>query len=84
MPVTNHAFASAVDCNYTMASRLRSGNRMPSAKMLSRICAAYQLDEGEALRMHAQGATVFSAWLREKVFDADDGAEADQTAEPAA
>lgn len=88
MPVTNHAFATAVGCNYTMASRLRSGNRMPSAKMLTRICAAYQLDEGEALRAHARGQDAFSAWLREKVFnvdaDADAAAAPQQAAEPAA
>lgn len=69
MPVNNHQFADAVGCNYTMASRLRSGHRMPSANMLARICRAYNLDEGEALRKHAEGAEALSAWLREKVFD---------------
>lgn len=81
MPVNNHAFADAVGCNYTMASRLRSGNRRPSADMMARICKAYELDEGEALRAHAQGPEVFSAWLREKVFDAGSGDEADDEAD---
>jgi transcriptional regulator with XRE-family HTH domain len=80
MPVNNHQFADAVGCNYTMASRLRSGNRRPSADMLARICRAYNLDEGEALRKHAEGPEALSAWLREKVFnapspDADDEVE---------
>ena len=72
MSVTNHAFANKVGCNYTMASRMRSGKRRPSAEMLSRICTAYGLDEGEALRTWAQGADTFSAWLRDKVFDQPD------------
>lgn len=80
MPVTNHAFAAAVGCNYTMASRLRSGARMPSAKMLTRICKAYKLDEGEALRMHAQGPDKFSAWLRTRIFDAGEPKVADPAA----
>jgi len=78
MPVTNHAFADKVGCNYTMASRLRSGQRKPSTAMLARICEAYKLDGSVALLMlhednqkKAQGQ-IFSAWLREKVFNADD------------
>lgn len=72
MPVTNHQFANDVGCNYTMASRLKSGHRLPSATMLGKICKAYGLDEGEALRAHTQGAEVFSAWLRKKVFERDE------------
>lgn len=68
VPVTNHAFAAKVGCNYTMASRLRSGERMPSARMLVSICDAYGLDEGVALRMFAKGSEEFSAWLRSVVF----------------
>jgi transcriptional regulator with XRE-family HTH domain len=64
-----------------MASRLRSGKRMPSAKMLGQICSAFNLDEGEALRAHRGGPDVFSAWLRDKVFsgktNADDAEEED-------
>lgn len=67
--VTNHKFAELVGCNYTMASRLRSGNRMPSAAMLAKICTAFHLDEGEALRKHQQGSDVFSQWLRDSVFN---------------
>lgn len=84
MPVNNHQFAAAVNCNYTMASRLRSGNRMPSARMLMRICRAYDLDEGEALRKHAEGPEEFSAWLRAEVFDAADDEDSEQVGEPAA
>lgn len=68
---SNTSFASKVGCNHTMASRLRSGHRMPSPDMLLRICKAYDLDEGEALRTYGEGAVAFSAWLRQKVFGED-------------
>lgn len=80
---TNSSFAARVGCNYTMASRLRSGNRMPSVYMLVRICSAYELDEGEALRQFAKGPTAFSQWLRDGVFgdldDATDSAGGDKS-----
>lgn len=65
---SNTSFAAKVGCNHTMASRLRSGQRMPSPGMLLAICGAYDLDEGEALRQYGQGKEAFSAWLRKNVF----------------
>jgi transcriptional regulator with XRE-family HTH domain len=65
---SNTSFASKVGCNHTMASRLRSGQRMPSAAMLGRICDAYHLDKSVALTKYAEGRDIFSAWLREHVF----------------
>lgn len=65
---SNTQFAAKVGCNHTMASRLRSGQRMPSPSMLLAICKAYEVDEGEALRKYGEGAESFSAWLRVVVF----------------
>lgn len=65
---SNTSFARRVGCNHTMASRLRSGQRMPSAAMLVRICEAYELDRGEALDQYSKGPAEFSAWLRDVVF----------------
>lgn len=65
---SNSSFAGKVGCTHTMASRLRSGRRMPSSDMLLRICKAYKLDEGEALRKYGEGPQEFSAWLRANAF----------------
>jgi hypothetical protein len=51
-----------------MASRLRSGQRMPSTTMLNKIVEAYDLDGAEALRQYGKGREQFSAWLRAQVF----------------
>jgi len=70
--VTNHEFAKRVGCDHTMASRLRNGKRRPSTNTLVRICSAYGLDEGEALRKLSAGVKVFSEWLTDQVFDKPD------------
>lgn len=75
-----HDFGSAVECDYTTASRLLSGERAPSTRLLARICRAYGLDEGKALRILAHdqetssdGRTLlFAAFLKESVFEASD------------
>lgn len=80
MSVSNHKFAEQVGCNYTMASRLRNGKRMPSAEMLVKICQAFGLDMGAALRAFAGGNASMARWLREEIFDKEDDpkAEADE------
>lgn len=87
MAVSNHQFARRVGCNYTMASRLRNGARTPSAQMLVKICRAFNLDHGEALKAYGEGREPFAAWLRAKVFDAPEtnkeNEEADEEPEPA-
>jgi transcriptional regulator with XRE-family HTH domain len=70
--VSNHQFAEKVGCNYTMASRLRNGKRTPSAQMLVRICAAFNLDMGQALQAYANGREAMAQWLRDEIFDKAD------------
>jgi transcriptional regulator with XRE-family HTH domain len=67
--VTNEEFGERVGCDYTMASRLRGGKRLPSRELLERIVAAYQLDGGEALAATAGGPEVFARYLSERVFN---------------
>jgi len=66
--VTNEEFGERVGCDYTMASRLRGGKRLPSRELLERIVSAYQLDGGEALAATAGGPEVFSRYLVDHVF----------------
>jgi len=65
-PKTSAQFAAAVDIHYSMASRLRSGERRPSLDLLIRIVDAYGLDINEAV--HAAHANEFGSYLEERVF----------------
>lgn len=69
--VTNEEFGDRVGCDFTMASRLRTGDRLPSRDLLRRIVAVYDLDGSEALRASESGET-FSAYLRKHVFEPED------------
>lgn len=67
--VTNEQFGYRVGCDYTMASRLRSGKRLPSRELLERIVVAYGLDGNEALTATATGPLAFARFLDEHVFN---------------
>ncbi len=66
--VTNEEFGERVGCDYTMASRLRGGKRLPSRELLERIVAAYDLDANEALAATATGPVAFARYLSDHVF----------------
>ena len=75
-----HQFGERAECDYTTVSRLLSGDRAPSTRLLNRIVAAFELDPGEALAALAkdQGRSdgkspAFAAYLREKVIEAHGG-----------
>lgn len=67
--VTNNEFGDRVGCDFTMASRLRNGERLPSRELLERIVAAYGLDGNEALAATRAGRSAFKEFLRIKVFE---------------
>jgi transcriptional regulator with XRE-family HTH domain len=76
--ITLHEFGDRVGCDYTTASRLLSGDRMPSTRLLARICTAFKLDHGEALRtlekdqLRADGlATGFAQYLKDQIFEGE-------------
>jgi hypothetical protein len=66
--MTNYEFAERVGCDFTTASKLYWGKRMPSAGVLVGIYNAFHLDGNELLDAYSGGPTVFSAFLRSKVF----------------
>ena len=75
MALSLHAFGDRVGCDYTTASRLLSGERAPSTRLLGRICSEFELDANEALEVlsvdRAGGSdrtAGFADWLRSKVF----------------
>lgn len=67
--VTLEAFADRVGCHFTTASRLRSGDRMPSRELLGRIVEAYSLDKRKTLDLYTAGdSQEFGEYLRDQVF----------------
>lgn len=70
MTISRHQFGSRVGCDYTTASRLMSGDRAPSTRLLNSICKEFKLDPGEAMRALGQDQeraddkyTSFAGWL---------------------
>lgn len=69
--VTNEEFGARVGCDFTMASRLRNGQRLPSRERLERIVEAYGLDANEALAATRAGAEAFKDYLSAKIFSVE-------------
>lgn len=46
-----YEIAKRVGCHYTTVSRLRSGARLPSLKLMIRMCEAFGWDTGEAVNV---------------------------------
>lgn len=69
--ITNTDFADAIGVHFTMASRLRNGDRKPGITTVIRTMQAYQLDPEEVtewLRAIDLGARQSGSWLRDNVF----------------
>lgn len=73
--VTNSEFARRVGCHFTMASKLRNGERLPSGQMLAKIIREFGLRSGaqdEVLAAMAdRDSEAMSAALRRHVFRAE-------------
>lgn len=67
--MTNEEFGERIGCHYSMASRLRNGERLPSRDLLRRIISAFELDRVEAYDAYDQGKEAFSRYLRDAVLE---------------
>jgi len=67
--MTNEEFGERVGCHYSMASRLRNGERLPSRDLLRRIISAFELNRAEAYEAYDQGKEEFSRYLRATVLE---------------
>lgn len=70
--MTNLEFGERVGCSESMASRLRSGDRLPGREQLGRIVAEFELNQEEAFAAYTAGRMAFGKYVTEKVFDAED------------
>lgn len=68
--MTNEDFAKRVDVHFTMASRMRNGQRLPSVKTLVRISQEFNLPVETLTTAHSAGPEAFGKLLRERVFEA--------------
>lgn len=66
--VTLDTFAKKTGCHFTTASRLRSGHRLPSGRLLGRIVKEFGLNAEEAMAAFNKGEDDFGGYLRDKVF----------------
>lgn len=67
--ITNEEFGANVGCDFTMASRLRNGKRLPSRELLESIVSFYHLDANEALAATREGMDAFADYLDRTVFN---------------
>lgn len=72
--LTNEAFAEAVGCDFTHASKIRNGSRLPSLPLLIKIRRVYALDGNDVLDAYAAGPITFAEYLNSKVFEPGEGA----------
>lgn len=71
---SNPDFARRVGIHFTMASRIRNGNRMPSSAVLGRIIQEFGIDGGtleDFMEAVNQGALSLGAWIDEHLFEGD-------------
>lgn len=67
--VTNEEFGAEIGVSFTMASKIRSGSRRPSIKVMSQISQKYHLPLIELVEAHAKGGTEVAKYLHEHLFD---------------
>lgn len=75
--ITNESFADAVGCDFTHASKIRNGSRLPSLPLLIRIREVYRLDGNEVLDAYKSGPESFAAYLNSKVFEPGEAVQSD-------
>lgn len=70
--ITNTDFADAVGIHFTMASRLRNGERKPGLSTVISTIRAYHLDCDQIvgwLNAIDRGASYSGVWLRDNIFN---------------
>lgn len=79
--LTNEEFAQAVGCDFTHASKIRNGSRLPSLPLLIKIRDVYELtspeDSAALLDAYKAGPESFAAYLNSKVFEPGEAVQSD-------
>lgn len=64
MALTNEEFGTKVGCHHSMASRLRSGKRLPGVVLMGRISKAYRIPMDDLMAAHRKGPKAFARLLK--------------------
>ena len=67
--MTLEQFARRAQCHISTASRLRSGERLPSLTLLARLGREFELPFDELIDAYERGRPAFAAYLRTSVFE---------------
>ena len=70
-PLTNPEFARRVELHFTMASRLRNGERLPGLATFIRVVKEFSLSDDkirEWLMAIDKGEEASGQWLRDNIF----------------
>ncbi len=67
-PLTNMEIGDRLGIHHSMASRLRHGQRLPSADLQDRISVEFGVSLDELGRHRRLGAVALGRFLHEKVF----------------
>jgi transcriptional regulator with XRE-family HTH domain len=65
--MTNQALGELIGVDHSMASRLRSGERLPSPDTMRRIADAFGVDGGVLLREHGKGRASFGLYFSQLI-----------------
>lgn len=81
--LTNYEVGDRLGINFTTASMLKSGRRLPSADLLVRIWDKFNLSGDDLLGAYKAGRPAFATYMQEMVFTVPDEDPAPETPQPA-
>lgn len=67
--ITNREFGENIGVSHSMASRIRSGDRLPGVRTLTLLAKALDTDPGHVLDLYAQGPAAFGDWVRKRELE---------------
>ncbi len=65
--MTNSDFGRRVGCSHSMASRIRSGNRLPGLDLMNRISAEFDIPVKTMMKARQEGPEAMAALLERRV-----------------
>jgi hypothetical protein len=72
--LTNTRFAELTGCDFTSASKIRHGVRMPSLKLFMIFARVFRIDANDAVDAYWKGQDAWVEFLNEMIFEAAEAA----------
>jgi len=80
--LTNEQVGERLGIDFTTASMLKTGRRLPSASLMVRIWDAFNLNGDDLLGAYKAGRPAFASYMQEMVFTAPDESPGPDAPEP--